>query len=142
MTHPGTEPWYSTPYVVAIGQLSLNQTNSRTFCPKWLLKTMCENCNFSFNCYALDFLFQITQSIFHIVYLLPFKSRLLRISHHEKFKPFQLTDASAANDLWKHCGKRRNCSWWAISFLPQCLQFYSLIVLTFTECFHFVSKSF
>ena len=23
-------------------------------------------------------------------------------------------DASAADDIWKHCAKIRNCSWWAI----------------------------
>ena len=50
---------------------------------------------------------------------------------------------SAADDFWKHCDKRRNCSKRAIS--PIChnvFQLLSVIIRTLIEIFHFFSGHF
>ena len=39
------------------------------------------------------------------------------------------SDDSAADDLWNHCGKRRNCSWWAISPSAIRFQLYKIIMI-------------
>ena len=59
-----------------------------------------------------------------------FKSRLLQIRQKAStsgkgltlFSKYRVTlsDASAADDFRKHCGKSRNCSWWNY-FWPYCM---------------------
>ena len=53
-----------------------------------------------------------------------------------------LFDAIAADDFWKQCGQRWNCSWWAISLLAT--RFSTLFTNTpsFTEIFRFLSLCF
>ena len=43
--------------------------------------------------------------------------------------------AIAADDFWKHCGQRRNCSWWAISPLATMFQLYLTVKLSFMQMF-------
>ena len=75
----------------------------------------------------------------------------LKLEHHIiiNINPFPHTDAfwhlcrTAADDFWKHCGKRRNCSSWAISHFATMAMFsilfnnYTFIYGEFL-CFRFV----
>ena len=58
----------------------------------------------------------------------------LTLSHLQTY-----SDAFAADDFWKHCGKRRK-SWWAISLLPQCFQLYLENKISFMEIFHILQN--
>ena len=44
-------------------------------------------------------------------------------------------DTIAADNFWKHCGQRWNCSWWAISPLATMFQLYLTIKLSFIAIF-------
>ena len=54
--------------------------------------------------------------------------------------PFPHIDTSAADDSWKHCGKRQNCSKQAISAFATMFQLFSVIIPSFIEIYNIFYK--
>ena len=81
--------------------------------------------------------------ILHQVRYLKYLSLMV---YYLTFSRFQTrSDAFAADDFWKVFGKRRNCSWWAISSFPFShisFNFYLMIKLSFVEIFHIFDNIF